>query len=257
MKKIVLYPVRSLRHSAAVDSLTLSRHWLMLSIGTLILSGIFSVVIVFARTPVIGEWLFDPLFARRGLVVHVDLALLIWLYAFMCAMFVLLPATRNGNRLLPLGYSLGMTGVLLIVCAIFVPSAEPVLSNYIPVLDHPLFISGLILFAAGTGCTISNARLLPPADHSSGSAGSRPSLPFPNSSIPGFRTAGLLLLVAFITFFGAWLGTPSALDAQTYYELTIWGGGHILQFVNVATMLSVWIILLAKLLNRDPFPDRW
>ncbi len=255
LKKMLSFPVTSLFDYTRVRSLTLSRLWLTMSIGTLILSGLFSVIIVFARAPYIGEWLFDPLFAKRGLVVHVDLALLIWLYAFLCGMFVLLPTKQSGNRMLPLGYTLGITGVTLMVLTIFIPAAEPVLSNYIPVLNHPLFIGGLILFAAGVCCTILNARLLPQSKAATNETSSTSI--FPASSIPGFRSAALLLLVSFITFFGAWLGTPTDFTTHTYYELTIWGGGHILQFVNVAVMLSVWIILLGKLLNRNPISYRW
>jgi len=256
LKRILLFPVHSLLDSTNVRSITLSRYWLMTSIGTLILSGFFSVVIVFARVPLIGEWLFDPLFAKRGLVIHVDLALLIWLYAFLCGLYVLLPSAGKSNRLLPMGYSLAITGLMLIIFTLFVPSAEPILSNYIPMLNHPLFVSGLTLFAAGVGCTVLNGRLLPSG---------RPDAPvdprnrplFPASSIPGFRSAGLLLLVSFVTFFGSWLGTSTGLDSETYFELIIWGGGHILQFVNIAAMLAVWIILLGKLLNRNPLSYRW
>lgn len=253
IKKVLLFPITSLLKSTRVQSETLSRFWILLSIGTLILSGFFSIIIVLGRAPIISDIISDPLFAKRGLVVHVDLALLIWLYAFICGLFVLVPTTRNGNRLLPLGYATAATGVGMLVCSIFVPSAKPVLSNYIPVLDHPLFIGGLIFFAIGVGCTLFNGRMFPsPATLKAGDSG-----PFPISSIPGLRSTALLLLVSLITFFSSWLATPTGINTQTYYELTIWGGGHLLQFVNVAAMLSVWIILLGKLLDRNPLSYRW
>lgn len=253
IKKVLLLPVESLLNRVQVKSKTLSRYWLLLSIGTLILSGLFSIIIVLGRAPVISEIISDPLFAKRGLVVHVDLALLIWIYAFVCGLFVLVPTGKNGNRLLPLGYVTAATGVGLIAMSIFVPTAEPVLSNYIPVLDHPLFVGGLILFGSGVLCTIFNSRIFPhPVSRNRESV-----KVFPGSSIPGFRSVALILLISFITFFSSWLVTPTDFDTQIYYELTIWGGGHLLQFVNVAAMLSVWIVLLAKLLNRDPIPYKW
>lgn len=253
LKKVLLLPVTSLLNRAEVQSKTLSRLWILMSIGTLILSGFFSVIIVLGRAPVISELISDPLFAKRGLVVHVDLALLIWLYAFLCGLFVLIPTRKNGNRLLPLGYMLSLTGVGMLVVSIFVPSAEPVLSNYIPVLDHPLFIGGLIIFGFGVVSTVLNTRILP----ASGLPEPESSIVFPASAIPGFRSAALLLLISLITFFGSWLVTPSSLETKSYFELTIWGGGHLLQFVNVAAMLSVWIVLLGKLLDQNPFSYRW
>lgn len=253
LKKMVLFPVLSIYNGVQVHSKVISRYWILLSIATLILSGFFSIIIVLGRAPVISEFITDPLFAKRGLVVHVDLALLIWLYAFICGLFVLVPSRRSDNRLLPLGYAAGVSGVGMLVCSIFIPSAEPVLANYIPVLDHPLFIGGLILFAAGVCCTVFNGRIFP----SAGSAGNEKlQRIFPGSSLPGFRSAAVLLAVALITFYASWVATPGEIDTLTYYEVTIWGGGHILQFVNVAAMLSVWIILLGKLTGGDPVPYR-
>ncbi len=251
VKKILMFPVASWVDHAGIESKTLSRLWIFLSIGTLLLSGLFSIIIVLARAPFISELISDPLFAKRGLVVHVDLALLIWIYAFLCGLFVLVPAAGKSNRLLPLGYALAVTGVGMVVSSIFVSGVEPVLSNYIPVLDHPLFIGGLLIFGAGVLCTVLNSRI------SAIPSGRPMERAFPDSSLPGFRSAAILLIVSFVTFFGSWLATPQTLSDQTYYELTIWGGGHLLQFVNVAAMLSVWIILLGKLLKRNPIPYRW
>ncbi|MTI89066.1 MAG: hypothetical protein FH748_14000 [Balneolaceae bacterium] len=253
IKRALLFPVASLFSLEKVRTKELSRLWILLSIGTLILSGCFSIIIVLARTPVINEIIADPMFAKRGLVVHVDLALLIWIYAFLCGLFVLVRPAKGGNKLLPLGYALAVTGVAMLVSSIFFPSAEPVLSNYIPVLNHPMFIGGLIFFAAGVGCTLFNVRMFPSEKvfiHNENKL-------YPVSAIPGFRAAAILLLISFITFFSAWVVTPADHIPQTYYELTIWGGGHILQFVNVAAMLSVWIILLAKLLGRNPISYKW
>ncbi|NGP88784.1 cbb3-type cytochrome c oxidase subunit I [Fodinibius halophilus] len=252
LKKILTLPVASLLDRVEVDSKTQSRLWILMSIGTLLLSGFFSVIIVLGRAPIISELISDPLFAKRGLVVHVDLALLIWIYAFLCGLFVLVPTRKNGNRLLPMGYALAVTGVGMLVASIFVPSAEPVLSNYIPVLDHPLFIGGLLFFAGGVACTVFNTRIIPSSNQSSFTTNTI----FPASSIPGFRSAAVILLISLITFFSSWLVTPMGLEVLTYYELTIWGGGHLLQFVNVAAMLSVWIILLGELLGKNPISYR-
>ncbi|HLR24750.1 MAG TPA: hypothetical protein VK112_02700, partial [Fodinibius sp.] len=54
-----------------------------------------------------------------------------------------------------------------------------------------------------------------------------------------------------------WLSTPGDYHTETYYEFIIWGGGHLLQFVNIATAVVVWLMLLQKLLGRDALSYNW
>src|SRR5699024_11855592 len=49
----------------------------------------------------------------------------------------------------------------------------------------------------------------------------------------------------------------SSLHTETYYEFIIWGGGHLLQFVNIATSATVWLILLKKLTGKDLLSYKW
>ncbi|RMI19348.1 MAG: hypothetical protein D6681_03030, partial [Calditrichaeota bacterium] len=41
-----------------------------------------------------------------------------------------------------------------------------------------------------------------------------------------------------------------------YYETLFWGAGHVLQFVNVAGMISVWCVLAYQLTGRDCLTPR-
>ena len=53
--------------------------WLMLGLASLVGAGLFSLLLVLARTPMVQEWLPFIDFFRIALVVHVDLSVLIWL----------------------------------------------------------------------------------------------------------------------------------------------------------------------------------
>jgi cytochrome c oxidase subunit I len=120
------------------------------------------------------------------------------------------------------------------------------LSNYIPMLDHPLFVAGLILYAVGVGLALLEGRLL------AGEEAEWGRVPVPGPARPGLRAAALALLVALLTFAASWLGTPRELDTEVYYEVLFWGGGHVLQFASVAAMVAVWLMLLTPVLGQPP-----
>ncbi len=65
--------------------------WLGLALGVLALAGLFSLVVVVGRMPPFDRLVTDPLFFKRGLVVHVNLALVAWFYSFVAALLFLLP----------------------------------------------------------------------------------------------------------------------------------------------------------------------
>ena len=73
-----------------------------------------------------------------------------------------------------------------------------------------------------------------------------------------------------VTFAGAWATSETSLlertaelsDAdyrmrlQAYYEYVFWGGGHVLQIANEIAMVSVWLILLSRVLNKPAVPPK-
>ena len=237
--------------SESISTRTVSALWISLSIAALMLSGFLSIFIMLGRTPIIHEYITDPHWFKRTLVVHVDLALLVWFYGFLCGLFVLIPLPNTRNRLPAIGFLTAISGVGLIILSIFITSAEPVLSNYIPILDHPVFIGGILLFGSGIGLTLFSKRLLIHSGH-----WEQPSI-LPDSAIPGLQSAAIIFLFSLIVFLSAWYVTSTNYHTTTYSEFIIWGGGHLLQFVNIAIAVVVWLMLLKKLLGRDPFPYKW
>ncbi len=75
-----------------------ARHWLGLAVGVLVLAGLFATLLVIGRVPPLDRLFTDPLLFRRGLVVHVDLALVAWFYCFLTGLWFLLPTRTSGRR---------------------------------------------------------------------------------------------------------------------------------------------------------------
>jgi hypothetical protein len=125
-----------------------------------------------------------------------------------------------------------------------------VLANYVPMIDHWSFGAGLTCFGAGVVLSVADGRLLP-------SSVERPGLmPIPSAAIPGLRATAIALVLAALTFAAAWLGRPHGFTARTTFELTAWGGGHVLQLASTTALLSVWLILLSQVLGESPISRR-
>ncbi|MDQ3262617.1 MAG: cbb3-type cytochrome c oxidase subunit I [Myxococcota bacterium] len=220
-----------------------ARRFIGLAVGSLLVAGLLSLALVLGRTPGLDRLAGDPLLFKRALVVHVVLALVVWFHAFTAGLHALLPGRRSGFAARHAPF-LSAAGLLALLAAPLVPGAQPVLSNYIPVVDHPLFLLGLGLFAAGVLLSLLDSRLLP-----SLAPAPRPGLLTPSAQI-GLRSAGLLLVVALATLLASWVNTPALPDPLLYYELLFWGTGHVLQFASVAAMLAIWLALVEGALER-------
>jgi len=212
----------------------LARGWLMLGLLSLLGSGVFSVLLVLSRTPYVQNVFPWVDFFRTALVVHVDLSVLVWFLAFGGALWSLnsTPRFLGFGRLALL---LAAAGALVIAVAPFFGAAQPLMSNYIPVLQHPLFFTGLLLFAGGFGLlTLRAMWAIPPVGQwMEGAAALR----------FGLNTAAVSAMFALIAFAWTYLTMPEILSGKPYYELLFWGGGHVLQFTYTLLMLVAWLWL--------------
>ena len=122
--------------------------WLALGLVSLVAAGMFSILLVLARTPIIQGLIPFLDFFRIALVVHVTLSVLIWLLAISAATWSL---STNADKPIwdRLSFSLSALGAIIIIICPFVGAADPLMNNYVPILQHPLFYGGLVLFSAG------------------------------------------------------------------------------------------------------------
>lgn len=216
------------------DARVQARRWLFLGLFSLTLSGLFAVLIVLARTPYLQDIIPFADFFHSALVVHVDLSVLVWFLAFAGVLWSINSATRcrlcSGLALL-----LSTMGALLMAVAPFTGDANPLMSNYIPILQQPLFYVALLLFGAGIALLVLRALLFPrPVGAEMSGTGA---LRF------GLNTAVVATALAFIAFFWSYLKMPSYIQAGEYFELLFWGGGHVLQFTHTQLMLVAWLWL--------------
>lgn len=242
------YPAPVIRTLAAESGG--ARRWFLFAVGSLVLAGLLSLTLVVGRLPFLG-WLFtDPLFFKRALVVHVDLAMVVWFQAGTAAFLALGLGRRIPSAVGTAACTLGVGGIAAMLAGALMPGAQPILANYVPVIDHPVFITGLVCWFAGTGIYFAAALTVPAEEESV----------LPDDALVALRASAAANLIALATFVAAWRTTLPGLPAIGYYELLAWGGGHVLQAANVAMMLGLWLLLLRRWSGRtviSPGAVRW
>jgi cytochrome c oxidase subunit I len=233
----------------AVTDRALARGWLALALAALIGSGLFSVLLVAARTPGLNAWLPAGDFFRIALVVHVDLSVLVWFVAIAGLLWSL------NLREAPRGRALGMSslalcalGALGMAAAALVSPGGAVMANYIPMLDSAIFRLAVLVFGAGAALLVlrSLAQAAPVGVALSGTGALR----------FGLNASAVAAAVALIAFAWSFAVVPQALPAKAYYEILFWGGGHALQFTWTLMMLVAWLALARACDARVPLSPR-
>lgn len=222
------------------------RHWLALALGSLLLAGLLSLSVVLGRLPGLSRIIDDPLFFKRCLVVHVDLALVVWFYAFASALAALRVPARTGPTE-KLAFAASVLGVLGLVAGGLVRGATPVLANYVPVIDHPFFLGGLALFFSGV--LLFTLRTV-------GRSATRILDGLPDAAAVGVQACGVVLVLAGVTWLSARVALPAGLERHTFFEFSHWGAGHVLQVANVCAMLAVWLWFLDLATGRPALSAR-
>lgn len=221
--------------------------WLGLGMMALLAAGVFSVLLVLSRTPQLQTLFPVADFFRVALVVHVDLSVLVWFLAFGGALWTLSGTPRH-HSMAWFAFAMSAVGTAAMCLSPFIERATPVMANYVPVLDGPVYLSGLILFGIGIAllCLRSMLAVTPVGTRLSGSGALR----------FGLRAALVACAVAAAAFAWSWIALPRALDPRIYYELVFWGGGHVLQFAYTLLMLVCWIWLASAVGARLPLSPR-
>ncbi|MBX3671996.1 MAG: cbb3-type cytochrome c oxidase subunit I [Burkholderiales bacterium] len=228
-------------------SARLATGWLVLGVAALVGSGLFSVLLVLARTPGLKELFPVANFFQVALVAHVDLSVLVWFLAFAGVLWSL----ACDGRALVLGWaSLALTaaGTLALCVAPLLRDAVPVLANYIPVIDNTAFLAGL--GAIGAGVALAVARTFVATRSSGGALDGASALRW------GIVGSAVATAVALAAFGWSWLEISPHLERKTYFELLFWGGGHVLQFTWTLLMLAGWLWLASALGLAVPLSPR-
>lgn len=203
----------------------LTRPWLLLATGAIGLSALFAVLLVVARTPLLQQLFGGADLFHTVLVLHVNFSVLIWLLSFGAVSWSLSIPTLH-PVVDPFAFGLVIAGALLLsLSPLITPPPQPVMSNYIPILHSPAFLTGLCSFAAGIGLYALRRLLVVAKD---------------NAASHGGRLAALSLLVSLLVFAISAGRLPLPIDSPAAFETLFWAGGHLLQFVYLLLLISCW-----------------
>jgi hypothetical protein len=225
----------------------LARGWLWLGMLALVGAGLFSVLLVLSRTPVVNSWLPVAHFFRVALVVHVDLSVLVWFVA-LAGMLWSINGSERGLAWAWTALGLCAAGAATMSLAPFFGTGEAIMANYIPVLDDPGFIAGLLIFGAGVALLV--LRSLVTAPKIGVSFDGSGALRF------GLNASVIATAVALLAFGWSFVLMPDELTGKAWFEVLFWGGGHALQFTWTLLMLVAWLWLAGASGARPPLSPR-
>lgn len=225
------------------------RAWMGLSVLALALAGVMAILLAVSRIPGIQDAFPWPVaFFQRGLVGHVVFSFVIW---FLAAFGVLLglaaPAGTGANagapdRLAPMLAALSFVCLLI---PLLTSRGEPTLNNYIPAVTDPLYYAGLVVLAAATALAV--ARFF-----AATGAGTRR-----EPLTVALAAGGMIFILAIGAFARAYGALAAESPSFDFNETLFWGGGHILQFLNVSILIAAWIVLVEKIAGRAPGLWAW
>ncbi len=222
--------------------------WLILGLISLIFAGLFSLLLVLSRTPAIQEIIPWSDFFHTALVVHVDLSVLIWFLSFSAVLWSL---NSQPTQLLwgKVALAFAYLGTAIIVIAPFAGAGKPLMNNYIPVLQHPLFYFALGCFVLGIFLQLLRTLLFPAKTGA---------LQKEETAIRlAIQLSVFTSLAALLAFAMTWLNLSSDIDPIGYFELLFWGDGHILQFSHTVLLLAAWLWLASACGAKIPLTPSW
>lgn len=221
--------------------------WLLLGLAALLVSGVFVILVVASRTPYVQELIPWQDFFHTAIVIHVDLSVLVWFLAFAGVLW------SHNARPQWLGLSrlaLGLTaaGTLVVAASPFFGAHGALMSNYVVILQDPLFFLGLGLLGAGFALLILHtlAAARPVGIRATGEGVLR----------FGLHAALVAAALAIGAFVWSYLAIPDYFTGKELYELLFWGGGHTLQYTHILLMLVAWLWLGSLGGLGEPIPPR-
>ena len=208
--------------------------WLILALASLVIGGLFVVLIVLSRTPGIQDVIPWVDFFKTALVIHVDMTVLVWFLAFAGVFWSL----NSNDGCTTCGWPpifLAALGMLGITASPFLGAGKPLMNNYVPVLQDPIFFVALGIFGLGFTLQILNGLIhsKPVGKFMDGNAALR----------FGLYTALIAALLSMMSIGWSYNMMPAEIEGQHYYELLFWGGGHVIQFTHTQLMFVVWLWL--------------
>lgn len=216
--------------------------WLALATCAVAASGLFAILIALARVPALGQLFPGTEFYRVALTLHVNLSQGVWFMAFAGVLWSLAAAPAGIDRLAWLAAAGGALGM---VFSVSVGQPTPWMSNYLPVLDSPMFLTGLSLFGLGV------------AVKSLGAVAGWQRRPLAGAGDVQYLALGVAaaqVVAVFILLLAAASAIHGRLDGHAYFEALFWAGGHVWQFALLSLLMCCWLELAPGAARRIAVP---
>jgi cytochrome c oxidase subunit 1 len=212
----------------------------------LLVGGIAAVLVLLTRWQLVH--LLDAVWFYRMLTVHgMNMLIFFILFFEMAVLYFAGPVLLNSRVPAPktawASFGLMVLGALMVEWAMWTGRADVLFTSYVPLMAHPIYYLGIILFAVGALIvTAIFFGSLVVAKKEKTYEGSMPLVTF------GALTAAIIAVITLLH--GAIIYIPTFLwslgmvtvDPQIY-RLIWWGLGHSSQQINVAAMVSIWYLL--------------
>jgi cytochrome c oxidase subunit 1 len=226
----------------------------------LIIGGIAAIAVALTRWPAVHLLPADMYY--RLLTAHGLDMLIVWIIFFEIAALyfgsaVLLNSRLAAPKLAWLAYILMLVGAVITNIMVVIGKADVLFTSYPPLMAHPLFYVGIILFAVGAliGSLLFFANLYVARKEKAYTHSSFPLVTF------GLGAAAMISVVTLLHGAGIYIPTllwslglmemnPSA------YRLVFWALGHSSQQINVAAMISVWYLLGTLTVGMKPINEK-
>jgi hypothetical protein len=208
------------------------RKWLGLAVASLLGAGVFSLLLVLSRTPGVQSIIPWVDFFHVALVVHVDLSVLIW-FLSMAGVFWTVSNVNSGGSIDKWAWNFAALGTVVMVVCPFFGVGQPLLNNYVPVLQHPVFYTALLIFGVGILLLLLGRLSVLPSKVIDG-----------ESFVAwGAFLAAIPALLSMLALLASYMAIPDSYSGEYYFELLFWGGGHTLQFTHTLLLLVAWLCL--------------
>lgn len=224
---------------------SLAGYWLKNGMTALALAGIYSIALVFLRTPLLSSLFSNTEIFRSSLVIHVNLSILVWLLSVTAAIWSYgMPISKYNLTFVRLAF----LGTALMALSPICGQNFPVMNNYIPMLENIIFILGISIFGVSI-LLFACWRLYYFALKKNNNCTSK----LINTTI---ISTTILFILVWLCFLLSYLQLQEVvrltpISIEYFYELLFWSGGHLLQFIYTQILILVWVILFSCWLGRE------
>jgi len=250
-------PVTTLK--VDLKSETLIKANAVVAIVFLAIGGLFALLLALTRWQAIH--LLPPDWFYRILTAHGLDMLVVWIVFFEVAGLyfgstVVLNARLVFPRVAWLAFLLMLGGTLMVNIIVLLGRADVMFTAYVPMLAHPTFYLGIILFAVGALVAVFVFfSTIVTAKREKSYEGSMPL--FTYGLVIAAIIATYALLSGALAYGPAFLMSLDLMEVDpSYYRNLFWGFGHTAQQINLAAMVAIWYALAQITVGAVPVNEK-